>query len=122
LLAADLELSQLAVSGLRDYSSLSAPEKARFIATFMAFLSYSQNVFLKWGEGLLEPPLWWLGTLNLVAAPGGREFWKERGYPFGEEFRRHGEDDLMKREPHLHAKPMGAFSISQSATWKRSGV
>ncbi len=73
LLAADLELSQLAVSGLRDYSSLSESEKARFIATFMAFLSYSQNAFLKWREGLLEPPLWrgWeLLIMNLIAAPG----------------------------------------------------
>ena len=31
----DLELSQLAVSGLRDYSSLSESEKARLIATFI---------------------------------------------------------------------------------------
>src|SRR6266545_2177329 len=36
----------------------------------------------------------------------------ERGYLFGEEFRRHVENDLMKREPHPDAKPMGAFSIS----------
>jgi len=116
LLAADFELSQLAVSGLRDYSSLSEPEKARFIAIFMAFLSYSQNSFLKWREGLLEPPPWmgWeLLIMNLVAAPGGREFWRERGYLFGEEFRRHVENGLMKREPHPDAKPMGAFSIGR---------
>ncbi len=58
LLAADAELSQVAVNGLQDYASLSERNKARFIATFMAFLSYSQNAFLKWREGLLEPPLW----------------------------------------------------------------
>jgi len=118
LLAADAELSQVAVNGLRDYSSLSERDKARFIATFMAFLSYSQNAFLKWREGILEPPLWmgWeLLIMNLVAAPGGREFWKERGYLFGEEFRRHVEDDLMKRTPHPDAKPMGAFSIGRRA-------
>ena len=40
------------------YASLSEQEKARFIATFMAFLSYSQNAFLKWREGLLTGLLW----------------------------------------------------------------
>lgn len=92
--------------------------KARFIATFMAFLSYSQNAFLKWREKMLEPPLWmgWeLLIMNLVSSPGGKEFWKERGYLFGEEFRRQVEDDLMKRTPHPDAKPMGAFPIGQPA-------
>jgi hypothetical protein len=114
LLASDAELSQVVVNGLRDYSSLSEMEKARFIATFMAFLSYSQNAFLKWREGLLEPPLWqgWeLLIMNLVSAPGGEGFWKERGYLFGDEFRRHVESDLMTRKPHPDAKPMGAFSL-----------
>jgi hypothetical protein len=116
LLAKDAELSQVAVNGLCDYFSLSETEKARFIATFMAFLSYSQNAFLKWREKMLEPPLWmgWeLLIMNLVSSPGGEEFWKERGYLFGEEFRRHVEDDLMKRTPHPDAGPMGAFSIGR---------
>jgi hypothetical protein len=63
---------------------------------------------------MLEPPLWmgWeLLIMNLVSSPGGKEFWNERGYLFGEEFRRHVEDDLMKRTPHPDAKPMGAFRI-----------
>ena len=63
--------------------SLSEQEKVRFIATFMAFLSYSQNAFLKWREGLLAPPLWmgWEQVMmNLVGAPGGKAFWKERSY------------------------------------------
>jgi hypothetical protein len=34
---------------------------------------------------------------------------------FGDEFRRHIENDLMKRQPHPDAKPMGAFSLGQSA-------
>lgn len=118
LLAADAELSQIVVNGLRDYSSLSEMEKARFIATFMAFLSYSQNAFLKWREGSLSPALWlgWeLLVMNLVAAPGGKAFWKERGYLFGDDFRGHVETEIMTREPHPDAKPMGAFSIGQPA-------
>ena len=113
LVAADDELAQIVAKGLRDYGSLSEKERVRFVATFMAFLSYTQNAFLKWREGLLASPLWmgWeLVIMNLVCAPGGKAFWKERGYMFGDEFRRYVESDLMKREPHPDAKPMGAFA------------
>ena len=48
LLAGDGELSQIVVNGLKDYTSLSEMDRARFVATFMAFLSYSQNAFIKW--------------------------------------------------------------------------
>jgi hypothetical protein len=58
--------------------------------------------------------------MNLAGAPGGRAFWKERAYLFGEEFRRHVEDDLMKRQPHSDAKPMGAFSIAEEILARES--
>ena len=118
LVAADDELAQIVPKGLRDYTSLSEKERVRLVATFMAFLSYSQNAFLKWREGLLAPPLWrgWeLVIMNFVCAPGGKAFWKERAYMFGDEFRQYIESDLMKRQPHPDAKPMGAFAIGQSA-------
>jgi hypothetical protein len=74
----------------------------------MAFLSYSQNAYLKWREKSLSPALW-LGweqlIMNLVCAPGGKAFWKERGYLFGNEFRRHIESELMNRKPHPDARP-----------------
>jgi hypothetical protein len=50
VLASDPVLSQIAAKGLRDYTSLSEQERVRFIATYMAFVSYSQNAFLKWRE------------------------------------------------------------------------
>jgi hypothetical protein len=116
LIAADAELSRIAADGLRDYLSLPENERTRFIAAFMSFLSYSQNAFLKWRQGLLAPSLW-LGweqvMMNLFGAPGGKAFWKERGYMFGDEFRRYIEDDLIKRAPHPDAKPLGAFSIGE---------
>jgi len=77
------------------------------------YWSSDSNASLR-GVGFM--PLWmgWeLLIMNLVSSPGGKEFWKERGYLFGEEFRRHVEGDLMKRQPHPDAKPMGAFSIGQ---------
>ena len=82
----------------------------------MSFLSYSQNAFLKWRQGMLAPSLW-LGweqvMMNLFGAPGGKALWKERGYMFGDEFRRYIEDDLIKREPRPGAKPLGAFSLDE---------
>ena len=123
LVAADDELAQIVANGLRDYGSLSEQQRVRFIAAFMAFLSYSQNAFLKWREGLLESPLWlgWeLVFMNLVCAPGGKAFWKDRAYMFGEEFRRYIEDDVMKKEPHPDAKPMGVFSIAEGILARES--
>jgi hypothetical protein len=118
LVAADDELAQIVAKGLRDYSSLSEQERVRFVAAFSAFLSYSQNAFLKWREGLLAQPLWrgWeFVIMNLVCAPGGKAFWKERAYLLGDEFRRFIENDLMTRETHPDAKPMGVIPIGQSA-------
>jgi hypothetical protein len=62
LVSADAELSRIAASGLRDYASLSEQERVRFVATFMSFLSYSQNAFLKWREGLLKPAIGLVGS------------------------------------------------------------
>ena len=68
--ARDASLSQIAINGLKDYGSLSEADKARCVAVFMAFLSDSQNAFLKWRQGLLQRLLW-LGweqvIMNLVA-------------------------------------------------------
>jgi len=104
---------------LRDYSALSETDKARLVSTFMAFLSCSQDAYLKWREGSLSPELWsgWeLVMMNLVHAPGGRDFWDERGYLFGDAFRDHVENHIMKREPHPRAKPLGAFSIADPSS------
>ena len=79
LVAADDELAQIVPKGLRDYTSLSEKERVRLVATFMAFLSYSQNAFLKWREGLLAPQLWrgWeLVIMNWYARRVARPFGK----------------------------------------------
>ena len=118
MLASDAALAQLVIDGLRDYSSLSETDKARFVSTFMAFIPCAQDAFIKWREGSLSAELWmgWeLVMMNLVSAPGGKDFWSERGYVFGEEFRNHVENVIMKRKPHPKAKPQGAFSIDDSS-------
>lgn len=115
--ANDPALMKIAVDGLRDYQALDEVAKAQFIALFMQFLSYSQNAYFQWREGALSPELWegWeLLMMNLVSAPGGRDFWEERGYVFGESFRSYVEDVIMKREPHARARPLGAFSIGKA--------
>lgn len=114
MLASDEALARITADGLQDFESLSDPERARFVATFMAFLSCSQDAFIKWREGSLARELWsgWEQVMmNLFIAPGGRTFWDQRGYLFGDEFRRYVEGDLMKREPHPEARPMGLFPL-----------
>lgn len=114
MLATDADLAQITAAGLQDYESLSDAERARFVATFMSFLSCWQDAFIKWREGALSRELWsgWEQvSMNLFMAPGGRAFWGERGYLFGDEFRRYVEEDLMKRKAHPQARPMGLFPL-----------
>ncbi len=111
MLAADADLAEISVKGLRDYSGLSEGDKARFVCTFMAFLSCSQDAFIKWREGTLSRELWlgWEAVMmNLFLSPGGQAFWRERAYLFGEEFRGHVDNDILKRKPHVSARPFGA--------------
>jgi UDP-3-O-acyl N-acetylglycosamine deacetylase len=110
----DAELNRIAIKGLKDYSSLGETEKAQFIEAFMAFISFSQNAFYQWREKALSPPLWvgWESlTMNLLCSPGGKEFWKERGYVFGNEYRNYVEKVIMTKKPHPEARPLGAFKI-----------
>jgi hypothetical protein len=113
-LSNDASLNALLIKGLKDYSSLDEIEKARFIDTFMAFSSYSQNAYYQWREGALSPQLW-LGweslIMNLVGTPGGKEFWKERGYTFGDDYRDYVVNTIMKKPPNPEAKPLGAFNL-----------
>jgi hypothetical protein len=89
-LMGDAALNRIAIKGLKDYSSLDETERAQFIETFMAFLSFSQNAFYQWRAKALSPQLWvaWESlSLNLLCSPGGKELWEERGYIFGNEYR-----------------------------------
>ncbi len=116
MLAGDEGLVELMTKGLRDYGCLSETERARFVSTSMTLLLCGQDAFIKWREGSLAPDLWcgWeLVMMNLVHSPGGRAFWDERSYLFGADFRSHFEDDILKREPHPAARPLGAFAIGR---------
>jgi hypothetical protein len=118
MLATDGELTDLTTKGLRDYSSLSESERGRFVSVAMAIVLCAQDAFIKWREGSLSPELWsgWeFVVMNLLLTPGGKGFWKERGYLFGAQFREHIENDIMKREPHPDASPLGAFRLSDLA-------
>ncbi len=63
-----------------------------------------------WAGSIASRPV---GVPIEVATPGGKAFWKDRAYLSGDQFRRYVESDLMTREPHPDAKPMGAFSIGR---------
>jgi len=62
----------------------------------------------------IDPKRRYTGLTGDLQEPLQKALWKQRGYMFGE-FRRYVENDLMKREPHPDAKPLGAFSIGRRA-------
>ena len=118
MIAADEGLAEVNAKGLRDWSELTEVERARCVATFMAILLCGQDAHIKWREGELAPELWtgWEYVMqNLLLAPGGKVFWKERGYLFGDAFRSYVDDDVMHRDAHPDAKPLGAFPIGSPA-------
>jgi hypothetical protein len=49
--------------------------------------------------------------MNLLCSPGGKEFWKERGYVFGNEYRDYVEKVIMTKKPHPEARPLGSFKL-----------
>ena len=115
-LQSEPKLIDITVKGFKNYQSLTETEKGQFIATMMAFCSYSQNAFYKWKEGSLAPELWrgWeFVSMNLFSTPGGKEFWEERSYLFGAAFRKYVEEEIMTRKPHPQAKPWGAFKVDE---------
>lgn len=114
LLASDESLSAVVARGLRDYESLTEAERARFVSVAMSILLNTQDAFIKWREGSLIDELWisWeFVIMNLVKTPGGGVVWRDRKYLFGAHFRDHVENEIMAREPHPDAKPLGAFSL-----------
>lgn len=107
-------LLEISIKGLEDYKNLNKIEKAQFISMFMTFSSYSQNAYYKWQEGSLSSELWrsWeYILLQFVLSPGGKDFWDERGYLFGDSFNNYVINDLMKRKSHPKAKPWGAVKL-----------
>jgi hypothetical protein len=107
-------LLDITTKGMRDYGTLTATEKAQFIAVFMSFCSHTQNAFYKFNDGSLTPELWrgWeYVSMNFFSTPGGKAFWSERSYMFADAFQHYVEQDIMTREPHPKAKPWGAFPI-----------
>jgi hypothetical protein len=49
--------------------------------------------------------------MNFLAAPGGKGFWKERGYVFGKEYRDYVENVIMKKKLHPEARQFGVYKI-----------
>ena len=71
------------MEGMKDYAGLSSVDKAQFVALHKALLLNAQNAFYQWQEGWLSPELWhaWDFVFGIFfSTPGGRQFWKERGY------------------------------------------
>jgi hypothetical protein len=121
----DPKLLEISINGFIDYEALNTVEKAQFVAMFMSFSSYAQNAFYKWKEGSLSDELWrsWEYILvQFVLSPGGKDFWAERAYLFGETFRDYVEKDLMLREAHPDAKTWGTLPVDSLSVQDSSSI
>lgn len=64
-MAGDAELNQIAIKGLKDYSSLNETEKARFIETFMAFYIFlAKRLLPVAGKSIVSAALGRLGVAH----------------------------------------------------------
>ncbi|PHS22625.1 MAG: hypothetical protein COA85_11125 [Robiginitomaculum sp.] len=116
-LQSDLVLSEIGIKGTNNYASLTVIERAQFISLFMAFTSYMQDAYYKWRDESLSPELWrgWeYVSMNFFNSNGGRAFWDDRSYMFGQSFQSFINDDLLKRAVHPNAKPLGAFKVKDA--------
>ena len=114
----DRQLLGISMAGMKDYGALSSVDKAQFVALHMALLLDAQNAFYQWQEGWLSPELW--QTRDFVfgiflSTPGGRQFWEERSYMFGQDFQEHVEI-VLQRDPHPKAKAWGNPDIYKPAS------
>lgn len=115
-LQSDPDLLMITLKGMQDYGSLDVTEKGQFIAVFMVFVSNCQTAFYKWRDGLLDEELWsgWRQlSLNFFSTSGGKDFWAERSYMFGEGFREFVDREIIPAKPNPEAKPWGAYSLDE---------
>ncbi len=109
----DRQLLGISMAGMKDFAGLSGVDKAQFIAMHMALLLNAQNAFYQWQDGWLSSELWRAWDLLVgvfFSTPGGRQFWDERSYIFGESFQAHIEQ-VLKQEPNPKAKAWGSQDI-----------
>jgi len=113
----DRILSEIIIKGTKNYLSLTEIERAQFVSLFMAFTSYMQDAYYKWADGSLSPELWrgWeYVSMNFFNSNGGRAFWDDRNYMFGQSFQNFINNDLLQRAVHPNAKPLGAYKIQDA--------
>jgi hypothetical protein len=103
-------LLALSIKGMKDFQGLDAVDKAQFIALHMPLVLSSQNAFYHWSDGSLSPELWkgWeFFVAMFFSAPGGKEFWAERGWLFGSSYQEYVEKVMVTQELNPKAKAWG---------------
>ena len=116
---ADASLADLVVRGMRDPTTLTEVETARFTSFWQNGFFALQNWFYQRREGVLDEGLWlgWSKILNDVyQTPGIRRFWEHRGHYFSDDFRSYLEMDLSTREPSPDYRPLGTSPLSRESS------
>lgn len=85
--------------GLKDVSTLKQDEIVRFFAQVGLILHFTESSYLQWKRGALIDDNWigiYRMAVDVLAAPGARQFWDHRRHWFGDEFQHWVEDSVFE--------------------------
>jgi hypothetical protein len=97
----DATLADLTIRGLKDPSTLSEVDMARFTSHWQNGFFTLQNWFYQWRAGTLDDDIWggWSQVFtDIYTTPGIKYFWDKRCQYFSKEFRDYLEKDLFLKE------------------------
>ncbi len=104
------DVADILIRGMRDPTTLSEVETARFFLYWMHSIFGLQNWFYQWREGALDEGIWSSYSqvlTDLYQTPGIRDFWEQRRHYFSDDFRVYLETDLFIRPPSPGYRPLG---------------
>jgi hypothetical protein len=87
---ADPDLAYIFQQGSKDFQTLDARQRARFIHVMFSFYKMFENIYLHFLDGSVGPEAWQNNRLILDAyspLPGAQHYWRNRGSIFDERFR-----------------------------------
>jgi hypothetical protein len=86
----NVEVGRLWRTGLEDFESLSADDKARFYHVAFQFLKAMETIHFHYIYGLMDEQIWrgwWNLYRHYLACPGLEQYWRLRNDLFSERFR-----------------------------------
>ena len=112
------DVADILIRGMRDPTTLSEVETARFFSHWMHGIFGLQNWFYQWRQGTLDEGIWTSYSqilTDIYQTPGIRTFWEQRRQYFSDDFRAYLEKDLFIRPPSPDYRPLGTPLVSPAS-------